>query len=248
MRENIYLVKKKRAKENLSSHVLLRKRINKGKNKWGPWCTVYTRLPNKSINGHFVHGFSRGGKLRIYLNLLQCNCQKAVTNELMQCSYFRQYSIQGSLEPRTHFLLNENATDDFDGEEQPGYGYGSIRMKAHPLSTLPLVHNLSKMVEKICKKDHKDKVMENSCYWNIGVNPVLYRDGRDRMVILTVVVSSPIKVTRRIIFKPSHFKSQGNLEGDEEFELMLDAGDAYSMDGKHSFLSTKLNIMYILFN
>jgi hypothetical protein len=39
--------------------------------------------------------------------------------------------------------------DDFDGEEQPGYGYVGIWMKAHPLGTLLLVHNLSKMVEKM---------------------------------------------------------------------------------------------------
>ena len=76
--------------------------------------------------------------------------------------------------------------------------------------------------------------------WNIGVNPVLYRDGKDKMgyhadddqgetKILTVVVESPSSPRRvRIKVKGSH-----ELEhGDEELELYLGAGDAYEMDGE----------------
>jgi hypothetical protein len=144
----------------------------------GPWTTIYSRPP-ESTNERFVYNFLLGGQLRIYANLLKTNQQEAVTKELMQCSNFRQYSIHNSPEPRTHFLLHENATDDFDGEAQPGYRYASIRMKAQPLGALPYVHMLSKQVETMCQRDHEDKVTDDSCYWNIGVNPVLYRDGRD---------------------------------------------------------------------
>ena len=75
------------------------------------------------------------------------------------------------------------------------------------------------------------------------MNPVLYRDGRDRIgyhadndqgeeLILTVLVSSAVDATRRICIRDIHFKTEGIKDKDEELELMLDAGDAYSMDGK----------------
>ena len=187
--------------------------------------------------------------MRIYNNLLSEAQQTAVTEELMQCSYFRQYTIQNNPEPRAHFLLHDKATNNFDGEDQPGYRYGSIRMKGRPLSLLPHVQELAKDMEATLMHDYlNENIVDESmlefgaCFWNVGVNPVLYRDGRDRIgfhadddqgeqLILSALVSSPAETTRRISIRSRHSKKSGNVEGDEQFELYMDAGDAYSMDG-----------------
>jgi alkylated DNA repair dioxygenase AlkB len=252
----MYPVKRKRAKGNPSAasrQVLLRQRFCPSKKKWSKWSTIYYRPP-KSTKEPLVYQFSGGGQLRIHPNILPSNRQKAVTKELMQCSNFRQYSIQGNPEPRTHFLLHENATNNFDVEAQPGYHYGNIKMKAKPLETLPHVHKLSRDMQNMYL------AVDGDCFWNIGVNPVLYRDGRDKMgyhadddqgekIILTVPVSSPIKATRCIRIRPYHSKGKGIMEGDEEFELLLGSGDAYSMDGKQNlslFATGKLQAKLIL--
>jgi hypothetical protein len=84
---------------------------------------------------------------------------------------------------------------------------------------------------------------KDDCFWNIGVNPVLYRNGRDKMgyhadndqgeeLIMTVLVSSPANATRHVSIRPRHFQKHGWKDGDEDIELLLGAGDAYSMDGK----------------
>jgi len=207
---------------------------------------MYTR-PSKPES--FLFEVCGGGQLRIYNNLVSETQQTAVTEELMQCSYFRQYTIQNNPEPRAHFLLHDKATNDFDGEDQPGYRYGSIRMKGRPLSLLPHVQQLAKDMEATLMCDYlseniadESMVEFGACFWNVGVNPVLYRDGRDRIgfhadddqgeqLILSALVSSPADTTRRISIRSRRSKKSGNVEGDEQFELFLDAGDAYSMDG-----------------
>jgi len=221
------------------SQVLMRRRTYNG-SKWSSWTNEYER---PSLPKRFDFNFAHGGQLSIYPNLLTDIEQNAVTEELLQCSYFRQYTIQNNPEPRTHFLLHEDATDDFDGEAQPGYRYGSIRMKARPLHHLPQVEQLSGGVATMLGEAPKPRLRGSSCFWNVGVNPVLYRDGRDRIgfhadddqneeLILTALVSSPAGTTRRISIHQKNDKSRGNHVGDEQFELFLDAGDAYSMDGE----------------
>jgi hypothetical protein len=157
-------------------------------------------------------------------------------------------------EPRVHFLLHEQATDEPEAP-QPGYRYGSVRMKACPLQGLPKLCRLSKIVGKRAGVES----------WNIGVNPVFYRDGKDRIgahadddqgesCILSVIVASPIPLRRLLIQpKPTKIvdrtvlgtKQKGNKrlklktgngdivdDGvDEQHELRLGPGDAYCMDG-----------------
>jgi len=115
-------------------------------------------------------------------------------------------------------------------------------MKARPLSTMPQVQQLADAMQMLVT-GHPMSSHPN--YWNIGINPVLYRDGRDRIgyhadddqgeeLVLTALVNSPKDVTRRISIR-TRKKSKsdaGNADGDEQFELFLDAGDAYSMDGE----------------
>ena len=94
----------------------------------------------------------------------------SVREEVLNCNFFRQYPIQAQDEPRCHFILHEDATDDFD-KEQPGYKYANIEMKARPLRKLPFLEELSKVLALSCNVEK----------WTIGINPVLYRDGKDRM-------------------------------------------------------------------
>ena len=87
------------------------------------------------------------------------------------------------------------------------------------------------------------------------MNPVLYRDGRDAIgyhadddqgedLILSVLVASPVNATRKIcIFsKEAHKRKGGWCEGDKKYELLLDAGDAYSMDGTISPFDNRVDI------
>ena len=155
------------------------------------------------------------------------------------------------MEPRSHFLLHEDATDDVLESEvaQPSYRYGITRMKSRPLKTLPHTQQLSIQVEEMCKRTsgvgNKEASNDGSAFWNIGVNPVLYRDGRDKIgfhadddqqeeLILCVLVSSPRDATRNVVIRPKFRKKEKTKpkHGEDEFQLCLDAGDAYSMDGK----------------
>lgn len=243
---------------------LLQKRtFDGGVKNWGPWSDVCTR-PESTEVPTFVHCFPHDkGQLCIYANILPSDCQKAVTEELMQCSHFRQYTIQGSPEPRTHFLLHDDATEDFDGDSQPGYGYGNcVRMKSRPLDTMPHVQMLSTAMEKMCRQlDDNCSTADNnavaSSYWNIGVNPILYRDGRDRIgyhadddqgeeLILSVLVSSPVGAARKVSIRRMHSKNGGHKDKDEEYQLFLGAGDAYSMDGKYPRQSRYIFVAYNL--
>lgn len=230
--------------------VLLRNRnYDATKKKWSSWNKVLTRqsLDDQQTQEPFVYNFTRGGgQLVIHANMLSTSRQRAITDVLMECDNFREYSIQGGPEPRVHFLLHEEATNDFDGEAQPGYCYASIRMKSRPLQEMPEILELSADMQNMYPA-------VEGCFWNIGVNPILYRDGRDRIgyhadddqdeqLILTVLVSSPVNVTRRISIRHRLVKTEGIQDGDEELELMLDAGDAYSMDGMWSIRSSQWNV------
>jgi len=206
----------------------------------------------------------------LYPSIVSKVQQTAVTKELLQCPYFRQYTIQNNPEPRAHFLLHGDATEDFDGQAQPGYRYGAIRMKARPLHLLPQVQQLSSYMERLvveganrCRRRRRQR-RRRASFWNVGVNPVLYRDGRDRIgfhadddqaeeQILTALVSSPAGTTRRVCIRSKSSKSTtapGNnqVDDNEEFEILLDAGDAYLMDGEmqkhyvHSVPSDKKSV------
>ena len=79
--------------------------------------------------------------------------------------------------------------------------YGTITMKARPLYLLPHLQHLSNGLKSQC---------DVHC-WNVGVDIMAYRDGRDSIgfhadndqgeeLLLTVLVTSPPK-PRRVVFK-----------------------------------------------
>jgi hypothetical protein len=160
-------------------------------------------------------------------------CNEVNAELVDNADLFRQYKIQGCNEPRAHFLLHQDATEKFD-DLQHGYKYGGITMKARPLSMLPRLQSLACSLERLC----------NVPYWNIGVNPVYYRDGNDYMgfhadddqdekCIMTILTSSPLS-PRKILIRQG--KRKVGLEtGDVEVELYLSAGDGYCMDGTFWF-------------
>lgn len=181
------------------------------------------------ISISWEHDFPHGGRLRVYLSLLDKNIQEGVSTELRESGCFRSYKIQAGNEPRAHFLIHEDATEDFDNEAQPGYSYARTSMKGHSLSRFPMVKELAGHMRQVCGIDS----------WNIGMNPVLYRDGNDHMgfhsdndqgeeTILSVLVESPPR-PRRLIIKP---KKKHPEHGDHKIVLFLYSGDGYDMDGK----------------
>lgn len=249
----------KAIKQVHDADVLVRKRVwhTKGKSgKWSEWQDLLKRselvVPEISIARRTRSQTQQpqprqqqpvsksfhlplGGTFTIYPNLLSLERQEDVTNELMDHSnLFRQYRIQGGPEPRAHFLLHSQATnEDFDSSLQPGYKYGTISMKARPLSLLPRVEQLADELLETCGVED----------WNVGINPVFYRDARDYIglhadndqgedCILTVLVKSPT-TPRGVIIQTSHAnsKSKAKRDGDEQYLLLVGAGDAYSMDG-----------------
>ena len=164
-----------------------------------------TRAGSMRTNEHvqyqvFSYELPLGGRIRVFPGLVSTDKQGTLVAELLENSYlFRQYQIQGGKEPRVHYLLHKDATDD-ETEDQPGYKYGTITMKAVPLEWLPEIHMFAEDMEKLC-----------DCSWNVGVNPVYYRGERDHMglhadndqgetKILTVLVQSPA-VPRRILIQ-----------------------------------------------
>ena len=239
-----------------TSDAIMRIRTYNGETKtWNRWETVLRRSEAQSPPAQspllFEYELKKKGKLRIYPSLLSLEEQQEVTQELLRnTDFFREYRIQGTKEPRAHFLLHENAPDvniDDDSTESPGYKYGRITMKARPLSNLPHVQEVSEKLKSI----------SDVISWNIGVDIVAYRDGHDSIgfhadddqgeqLIFTALFNHPAK-HRRVLFKCKPRSKDGGkdnnnrrrssskpnpLDGDEEIELLLGAGDAYSMDGR----------------
>lgn len=233
--------------------VLVRKRVWNGE-KWSAWEVLLRRSSpaKRACDDGQQKGAAKpevskkvfklplGGTLIVYPNLLSKKRQCKLKKELFKkknSKLFRQYRIQNNKEPRAHFLLHSKATDDgeaFESEttEQPGYCYGTISMKAKPLSLLPRLRKFAREMKQLCRVKS----------WNIGVNPVFYRDSRDHInlhadnnqgedKILTVLVASP-DTPRKIVVQTMRPKgTTAKQDGDEQYELFIGAGDGYDMDG-----------------
>jgi alkylated DNA repair dioxygenase AlkB len=249
--------------------VIVRQRIFDGATKrWSAFQPLFMRkvpalsgpendtATDDGRSNEFVHDLPLGGQVRVYCNQLDRSQQEEIADELtgmLRGELFRQYTVQNGPEPRTHFLLHEHATGNFDEEAQPGYRYGCTRMKARPVHDLPSVARLAAAMEDLCHemdisnssnatiKEEEQADSDRETFWSVGINPVMYRDGRDKIgyhadddqgeeIILTALIASPEKI-RVVRIKPLHFKTLGNLDQDVELELLLGAGDVYVMDG-----------------
>ena len=193
-------------------------------NLWKPREIIASVAARKTGHGKVIPIHLRlGGTIHILPNAVKMEEVQKVTEELLHCGMFRQYRIQGNNEPRAHFLLHEDATTDFQAP-QPGYRYATTTMKARPLSVLPQTEAVSQILASACGIQK----------WTIGVNPILYRDQRDKMgdhadddqgeeKILCLVLKSP-KDIRPVNVHP--FKL---LPQDEAIELFISPGDVYDI-------------------
>jgi hypothetical protein len=110
-----------------------------------------------------------GGEIKLHLNMVKQSDRLKVEKELVRRpKLYSEYPIQGGSEPRANLFFHKNATR---GEEaaQPGYMYGSTRMKAMSFFGFPRLRCVSEQMAELCSVE----------YWNIGVNAVIYRDGND---------------------------------------------------------------------
>jgi alkylated DNA repair dioxygenase AlkB len=216
-----------------------------------PW---KERLPDEHSTSSsvpiLIYKLPQGGEFRIIKGFLNEEGQSSLERELLEDHrrLFRQYFVQGQKEPRIHFLLHENGHDPNASSatevesKRIGYRYGRVIMLAKPLKNLPFLAKLSNDLAAICQLTS----------WNIGVNPVLYRDTNDcinlhsdndqgETTILTLIVSVPdnSSSTRRPVLirsRPnikagSNNRSKRSTDTEEEqYEITLNPGDAYVMD------------------
>jgi hypothetical protein len=103
---------------------LLQRRVHNGKS-WGEWETVFVRprlsmkdetTTDDSVTESFTFDFGSGerGSLTVYTGILHTHQREALSCSFLSCNLFRQYKIQGGPEPRTHFLVHEDATEDWE--------------------------------------------------------------------------------------------------------------------------------------
>lgn len=173
----------------------------------------------------------RGGTLRIWRNVLHQDTLDLIKQEMLSEVKFRRYKIQGGYEPRVHSMYHREASDDASAP-QPGYRYAQTTLKALPLHHLPNIGLLSEVMAELCEVDE----------WNIGVNPICYRSGVDRIgkhadndqgesTIATVVIEGPRNRPRTLVVEPQTKKDKKDYSHDDErIELFLRPGDVYLMD------------------
>lgn len=136
----------------------------------GNWSKPCSKLSSMDCKEPITIDLHRGGRITIFPNLLERQNSNKIKMEILKSRSFRQYKIQATNEPRCHFIAHEDATERFD-DDQPGYRYGTTTMKSVPLKRFPKLERLSREMAK----------MVGISKWNIGVNPVLFRNQQDSM-------------------------------------------------------------------
>ena len=239
------------------------------------WDTIYYRdtqswddeLPsNRILKVPLLHG----GLLRVWVNLVDQERLSLIQAEMRERVRYRQYRIQNVDEPRIHSLYHPMAGSDRhcsntdndksslrlscnkrrgendqkidlvedDNCEQPGYSYAQITMKARPLAEVPEIARFASDLGQLCGVSN----------WGIGVMPICYRDGQDKMGlhadddqgeqrIVTVLIDSPPQI-RPVLIQTKLFSSCSPMPSvlsgeeilEEQIQLLLQPGDAYEMD------------------
>lgn len=197
---------------------------------WSPWETVAVESGGTSLS------LARGGTITIFRDFVAFDERCALIRELEQSRLFRQYKFGNVPEPRVHMLLA--------AQERVAYQYHGVTMVARSLEDVAGVAALASRTSQ----------RFGGVEWNVGVDIVCYRDGRDScgwhaddthhetMVVCTVLESRG--GSRRVCVRPKQppLKEKKNRRasahegeaplalGDEEFELWIGPGDCYSMD------------------
>jgi hypothetical protein len=201
------------------------------------------------------HSFKLGGKLNVILSFMSVAERTALAKELVDYKYevepgsklepkliLRQYQVQNTNEPRYNGLFHKCSTTtnidiEDEDEEQPGYTYGAVSMKARSIEDDRLIEfqKLFDQMEDVwCGISGKRKNdNDEGGVYNCGAHVVMYRDGRDSMgrhsdnaqkekFIATLVVQQ--NMSRCVLFEPT------SGEG-KRYKLVLQEGDLYTMDG-----------------
>ena len=212
--------------------------FNECENKFMGWETL-SFCPNCNKRDELAINLNRGGKIVFHPNIINNDERETISSFMDDCQFFRQYRTNGFKEPRVHVLLSShaetgaNTCGKSNDEKGPGYSYHGVSMKALPLNKAPPVEKLAARLGMEFELPNND--------WNIGVDLLLYRDGKDKMgyhaddtqgeqLILTVVVETD----ERRVFKvrPKKHKHENYRHGDENVELVVRQGDGYRMNGK----------------
>jgi hypothetical protein len=188
-----------------------------------------------------VFELRRGGRLVFWPQLVP-NIDP-IKHEMISRKEYRQYKVREcGAEPRLHALFSSSPNNAF------GYKYGSIEMKSHPLEELEKISSLAARLADHCHLPGEA--------WNIGLDLLIYRDGKDNInwhsddtqeedTVLSLTVESP-EDPRTICFQPSHLVDL--QDGDEQLEFYPIAGDGYQMDGRtqvgyvHAVLKEKRDV------
>lgn len=112
--------------------VLVRYRRH-GKSSWGKWRNIFVIAKRCNRDFSRIHSNSHDvskitaecqtwtfkldndqGTFRVHTDILSRTQQERIAKDLSESPYYRQYMIQGGPEPRVHFSLHEDATDDFN--------------------------------------------------------------------------------------------------------------------------------------
>ena len=99
-----------------------------------------------------------GGKLSIYPDMICEHTKSKLVEAAEKFPIYRQYKIQGGLEPRSHALLTM--------KEGRGYKYHGVKMMGYPLSDYPIIQETVEMVEKAL----------NVPEFGIGIDVIKMRD------------------------------------------------------------------------
>ncbi|KAH8078174.1 SET domain-containing protein [Aureococcus anophagefferens] len=187
---------------------------------WSPWESVAVGAAGAEV------ALRRGGLVTVHRDFVGAESRRDIGDALERCGLFRQYKFGNVPEPRVHMLLAPPAA----GDGNLAYQYHGVTMRARPIAEVPSVAQLA----------DKCSAAFGGTPWNVGVDVVCYRDGRDscgwhaddtqgETLVLAVVLEGAPK-RKKVRRSYAHVGEAPLADGDEELELWVGAGDAYSMD------------------
>ena len=166
--------------------------------------------------------------LRFYPSIITNSDLPRYQSTMATCQLYRQYTFGGGnyLEPRVHVMLSSSS------RRRPtlGYSYHGVKMRPLPIDLVPEFEGLA--------KDYAERFELPQNKWSIGVDLIVYRDGKDSIgwhaddtqaenCVLAVVIESD--GIRPVCIRPNK-KVKDLEEGDEEVELYPGQGDGYELD------------------